>query len=1387
MGGALGAAFLRFNNYIILGMRNLVVLLCCLGGLLLTSRTAQAFVMIGPMDVSEVASGGVDFNYTDDLGGPKDLKRFFRWNIPVLTYSFDASFMQYFGLEGRVAVKEAFEAINDFFSNSDYSGVSSLDLVKHGFRSNFNTAWINQTAENMQILDVKSLTLGLIVNQLGLGNPHRYAFGINRMATNTVGTQINFNVRLRNYDPVTYKPTPEINGVTYSYRLIHDATPSAGVIQLPSFADMEEFTTDTSGNKWSAVSAIPDAFYGNSAIFWTETPSLFGFGVYYDHLNAIGGQIQPRHALTYDDAGGLKFLYKTNNFVYEGLDPNVALILPANFLPTFAIPVFPNGSARIYPDPTGTSGAYIPRRNSGFIPGLPITSVLPAQAPPSLIDVAMRGGIDKIQFVEQPFDSFLGITFTATSHVWTDTFVSTNGQSVGNLNNTMPGSSAYIGIPTLKFFTQQIGRGVFQPDIIFVADELGVSPDGVPIGWNRTDNTLWIDNSTNNMGPVTLLTTNLGPGVILGPLQYTYTKITEGFEVIWSGEASVVGNMSTYSMWGHIKGPGKDDIVVFPNDANITILENVLAPVVLPPEITMVSDDGGKTEITTQSYTRTEETLTLIGSRLSSVTAIEIMDGDKVLQTLWQGVQQFIKSDQRIDIPPGKLDWKVEGTSRQVRVWNTVGVSDKSAKDFNIYTGKPVVSGVVPDNLSTINPNPDARSVYDRGEQTLLVRGYGFKSLQTRSEDGNYTLSHIRIEDFNDNKLVFPTGGSSSQEVVWELDDEEPDRIARLQVGQITAAADGFNRRIRVGRGTSETAFSDRPATTTDKTGVIYLVTAAPTVASLQSIDLNGTKSDINATDGIALRRDRAVEIRGTGLNAITEIRITRLDKNGSIYIPITIADNPNSPRYEGNPLYANPGIPANETPNAGVMIDDNGSLIQISKSVFTGLMDRAGELPMHIADGHTNDELCILELKHVVKNYKSSSDSISFNVNVQPEIQALITGSGPPPNGSGVNLVPNKLTQDVDTKFSHQIRLTGTGLKAVSELRVTDINGTDLSSSSVNLTLPQDGVTVSDSEILIDTKKVIFNNATAADSTNLNDWRRIKAISSRETKTSKQEQVQMFWVGYSPTFASISGGVTDTEVDFRRDAESITFTGTQLALTTRIEVTDQNGNPINNALALIRNSNYTWTGQGVSSSSATGFTIDANATPWIGNEHLIDSSTYLTDLNGTRKIKVTTPFGSATSTAAYGFTVSATPEFLPLGSTADTAAQTFAGSHDFNGTDFNSTYYTTTGGLNPNGPSLVVNGKNFRGLKRIYLADWNATGSDADYNATLASSVAIDPTSPPAGIVVNGTGTQISFTQQSLQDINATWLTDTSTKRALIFQSAGDQNASTPAINVSK
>ena len=59
---------------------------------------AQAFVMMGTPDANEAAG----FNYTDEFGAPKDMnhrggKRFFRWNVPHMVYSYDSSFINYFG------------------------------------------------------------------------------------------------------------------------------------------------------------------------------------------------------------------------------------------------------------------------------------------------------------------------------------------------------------------------------------------------------------------------------------------------------------------------------------------------------------------------------------------------------------------------------------------------------------------------------------------------------------------------------------------------------------------------------------------------------------------------------------------------------------------------------------------------------------------------------------------------------------------------------------------------------------------------------------------------------------------------------------------------------------------------------------------------------------------------------------------------------------------------------------------------------------------------------------------------------------------------------------------------------------------------------------------
>jgi hypothetical protein len=1291
--------------------------LLLVGALLLVGvESSRGFVMIGQMLAQEVSQGATDFNITDDLGGPKDLKQFYRWNNPFLTYTFDQSFVRYFGLEGMDAVHDAFRVVNDFFIPADgsYKGVSSMDFARDGYLSNFNTTWVNTTAQNGQIIDIKSLTLGMLVNHLGVGNPHRYAFSVAGISTNVTGTQWSFNVRLKNFDPVTWQPTDVINGVQYSYRLIHDAAPQAGgAIIAPTFVDMEEFTTDTSGNAWSAVAGIVDAFYGNTAIYWTDTPTAFNFGVYYDAYNAMGGQYQPRHALTYDDVGALKYMYRTNNFVYEDLDLSINLIEPPQFLTGQA---FLKNSAQNFLQPTypNTLGVF-PRRNvTGAIPGFATTSpmrgvpIIGSPTNPSqMVGAAMRGGIDRMQYYYMPLDSLLGTLFTATNFIWTDTFITTNGWKVSGLNNTTPGASAWIGHSDSVFYSQKVGRTVTAPDIIFVCDDLGQAADGVPVAWNRTDNTQgWTNNGAwSNVGLVALNTTNVGPGTINVPASgiiYTFSNLgnsaTSGsFEVLWTGEASVVGNQTpSFSLWGHIKGPGPEDVVTFPRDATVWRLENELAPKVSVPLITMISDNGGLNAIRTNSFTRTEETITIGGSGLASVTHVEIMHGDRVVQTIFP-VDRYIVNDLRIDIPKGVLTEETEGSARTVRVWNTVGVSLKSVQFFNIYTGRAVITGTSRDG-----------QLYDRATP-ITIYGYGFKSLQTRSADGNATLTHVRLEDGQGN-VVSPEEGNSTA-VIWEV---VSDTLAHLPLDTFDFKVDGDWRRLRAARSGSANTLS-----ATNNVALIEVITSIPNITTIQTVEASGTSTAVTASN--ALRRDRALDINGTALNTAYAIEI--VNKNGS--------------------SLANPVIVYLDSP--GITVDANGTRIQIS----------AGVIPYSDADGHA----AVQQRKFKVFNRVSDhTPTTVFNVNVQPEV----TGLGAFTLNNAFNR--HQISGDDVTIF-------GTGLLAVTEIEMVDENGTAFALTP-KIVLPHPGVTVTDTFITIDTQTAQFVAASSADSkrgdspTLIGDrFRRFMVTSNRDTKYTSPDT--SFMVGVPPTYTSLAGAGTD----YRRDSDTITYTGTGLILLDTVQIVDVNGNPIVGVTAATDTT-------GVGTVSKSTFTLDANAAAFTNQEYRMDSS-LLIDGNGTRRVLVTTPFGIALSPASVGFTISATPDFLPI--STGNSANTFAGSADFNGSDYNASY---PGGLG----LLVINGSNFRGLKRIYLGNSTAgpSGSTELYTSNN-SYIDVDPNALPAGITINPEGTQISMTKLVIDNIDPLWLNDAvpgagSTKRILLM-SAADQNSTSSVI----
>ena len=243
-------------------------------------------------------------------------------------------------------------------------------------------------------------------------------------------------------------------------------------------------------------------------------------------------------------------------------------------------------------------------------------------------------------------------------------------------------------------------------------------------------------------GPGTLAS---GPSAGTSSFQIAFNNAyaVGGFEVVWNGEISVVGDMAvptTSQQWAYIKGPGPADISRFPDGSFSTLVQNTILPVEGVPIITLVSDNGGQTAIDPNSLERTTEELTILGRNFRDATALEIIDDNGAIIQLIYPITDYIMDDGRLLIPNGVIGYDSEGTNRRIRVWNTLGSSDPSEESFSIITGPPVVTSTTYDGLP-----------FDRAEP-LTITGVGFLSRQINLgsttltyRDGNATVTNIAI------------------------------------------------------------------------------------------------------------------------------------------------------------------------------------------------------------------------------------------------------------------------------------------------------------------------------------------------------------------------------------------------------------------------------------------------------------------------------------------------------------------------------------------------------------------------------------------------------------------------------------------------------------------
>src|SRR6266566_3435515 len=143
--------------------------------LAITAPCARAFSLLGPYApwMDEAKSFRQPGRY---IGGPMNIGEGYRWNAPVVTYGFDASFLEYFGSNGVAAVESAIGVFNNLPPASQLDPASYPTQV---FRVNFQAA-------SQGLIDLKSVTMFLLVEDLGLAEPERFTFCL-RNSVQTAG------------------------------------------------------------------------------------------------------------------------------------------------------------------------------------------------------------------------------------------------------------------------------------------------------------------------------------------------------------------------------------------------------------------------------------------------------------------------------------------------------------------------------------------------------------------------------------------------------------------------------------------------------------------------------------------------------------------------------------------------------------------------------------------------------------------------------------------------------------------------------------------------------------------------------------------------------------------------------------------------------------------------------------------------------------------------------------------------------------------------------------------------------------------------------------------------------------------------------------------------
>ena len=281
--------------------------------------TAWAYSLGGP-----IGNGGdawqvpvIGYGLGGDLNAPKNIGEEYRRNQPTNYYAFDVNFLEFFGSQGASAVDGAFAILNALTNVDSYSTSLSEFPIE--------SRHVNYQAQALGLLDLKSETLGLMVEQLGLADPIRYDWTLHdRYHAGNIACPVGMEYLVveRNFDIVStplnqIQYSPYVNNTLYSYQIYEACT---GPNPL---AVAEPFAVDPLADTYSPVASF-----------------AVGLGDYYT-------------GLTRDDMAGLRYLLSTNNVNKETAAPGSLLYgISTNFTSPQVFPPYLSNS-------TNAGGYYI--------------------------------------------------------------------------------------------------------------------------------------------------------------------------------------------------------------------------------------------------------------------------------------------------------------------------------------------------------------------------------------------------------------------------------------------------------------------------------------------------------------------------------------------------------------------------------------------------------------------------------------------------------------------------------------------------------------------------------------------------------------------------------------------------------------------------------------------------------------------------------------------------------------------------------------------------------------------------------------------------------------------------------------------------------------------